>query len=34
MMLIMSFYEDLTDLNLVRSDLAFLVMEMDVRDST
>jgi len=34
MMLFMFFYEDLMDSNLVRSDLAFLVMEMDVLDST
>lgn len=30
----MFFYEDLINLNLVRPDLAFLVMKMDVLDST
>lgn len=34
MMLFMLFYEDLMDSNLVRCDPAFLVMEMDVLDST
>lgn len=34
MMLIMFFYEGLINLNLVRSELTFLVVEMDVPDST